>query len=290
MIDPGLYAVALGAGSLAALNPCGFALLPTYLLLLVDPGESTTSAALGRALRACAAMTVGFVAVFAVFAALVVPLSLAVEQHLPWVTVVIGVALVALGVRAAAGRSLGLRVPVVGRAPTGPGASAPAVALYGVAYATASLSCTVAPFLALASTATRTQSLLGGAGVVLAFAVGMGLLVGLLGVGVALARQGVVSGLRRAMPYVGRLSGGLLVVAGLYVAYYGWYEVRVLGGGSTQDPVVDAALAVQGAVARAVDAAGVPLLVVAAVVVVAAASAAVVGRRRRRSERTAVLR
>ena len=162
MIDPGLYAVALGAGALAALNPCGFALLPTYLLLLVDPGESTTSAALGRALRACAAMTVGFVAVFAVFAALVVPLSLAVEQHLPWVTVVIGVALVALGVRAAGrdARSASASRSWAGRRRV-PAPRAPAVALYGVAYATASLSCTVAPFLALASTATRTQSLAG---------------------------------------------------------------------------------------------------------------------------------
>ena len=281
MNDPGLYAVALGAGALAALNPCGFALLPTYLLLLVEPGERSTATALGRALRASAAMTTGFVAVFAVFAAVVVPLSLAVEQHLPWVTVLIGVGLVALGVRALSGGSIGVRAPVIGRAPTGPGASVPAVALYGVAYATASLSCTVAPFLALASSATRTQSLAAGAGVVLAFALGMGLLIGLLGVAVALARQGVVAGLRRALPYVGRLSGGLLVLAGLYVAYYGWYEIRVLGGGAVGDPVVDAALAVQGLLARAVGTGGLPLLAVAAVVVVAAASAVVLGRRRR---------
>ncbi len=281
MIDPGLYAVALGAGALAALNPCGFALLPTYLLLLVDPGESTISVALGRALRACAAMTAGFVAVFAAFAAVVVQLSLAVEQHLPWVTMLIGVVLVVLGVRALSGRSIGVRVPVVGRAPAGPGASIASMALYGVAYATASLSCTVAPFLALATTATRTQSLAGGVGIVLAFAVGMGLIIGLLGVGVALARQGVVAGFRRALPFVARLSGALLVLAGLYVTYYGWYEIRVLSGGAVGDPVVDAALAVQGALARTVGSGGTPLLVVAAGVVVAAASAVWFGRRHR---------
>ncbi len=35
MFDSPLLAVALGAGLLAAVNPCGFALLPAYLSLLV---------------------------------------------------------------------------------------------------------------------------------------------------------------------------------------------------------------------------------------------------------------
>ena len=39
MLD-GLLALALGAGMVAAINPCGFALLPAYLSLLVI-GDAT---------------------------------------------------------------------------------------------------------------------------------------------------------------------------------------------------------------------------------------------------------
>ncbi|HEU4426559.1 MAG TPA: cytochrome c biogenesis protein CcdA, partial [Pilimelia sp.] len=68
-------ALALAAGMLAAVNPCGFALLPAYLSLLVagdEPGGR--GAAVGRALLSTAAMTAGFVAVFGTFGVLVTPL------------------------------------------------------------------------------------------------------------------------------------------------------------------------------------------------------------------------
>ncbi|MFG3309512.1 hypothetical protein [Streptomyces wuyuanensis] len=60
----------LGAEMLAAVNPCGFALLPAYLSLLVLGDESpsrTVAVAVGRALAATAAMTAGFAAFFGVF-------------------------------------------------------------------------------------------------------------------------------------------------------------------------------------------------------------------------------
>jgi hypothetical protein len=41
-----------------------------------------------------------------------------------------------------------------------------------------------------------------------------------------------------------RIAGGLLVVAGAYVAYYGWYEIRVLNG-ATGDPIIDRGIEIQ---------------------------------------------
>ncbi len=265
-MDPVLLGIGLAAGAVAALNPCGFAMLPAYLALVVDrAGDDGAAAAAGRALRMTAGMTLGFVAVFAVFAAVVLPLSLALEQYLPQATVVIGVVLVALGAWLLSGRPLGLRVGSHGGAPTG---GLRSMVAYGVAYAVASLSCTVGPFLAVTASAARTGTVLAAAGVVLAFALGMAGVVGALAISVALARVELVRGLRRALPYVGRASGGLLVVAGLYVAYYGWYEARVFAGGDPQDPVVDTALAVQGWLSRLVLEAGPVLLLVVVVVVV----------------------
>jgi cytochrome c-type biogenesis protein len=70
-----------------------------------------------------------------------------------------------------------------------------------------------------------------------------------------------------------RLGGGLLFLVGAYLAYYGWYEIRVLRGTTVTDPVIDTAGAVQGRLAETLDTIGVPaiataldLLVLAAVV------------------------
>ena len=57
------YALALAAGMLAAVNPCGFALLPAYLSLLVVGGrdeqpETNRLGAVVRALALTGAMTV----------------------------------------------------------------------------------------------------------------------------------------------------------------------------------------------------------------------------------------
>lgn len=268
-MDPVALSLAVGAGLLAALNPCGFALLPAWLTLVVDrTGAGGRRPAVARAVGMAAAMTLGFVGVFGLFGALVVPLALSLERYLPWVTVVIGLALVAGGALLASGRELTLRLPGYRQAPTGGWLT---MVGYGVAYALASLSCTIAPFLAVLASTSRASGVGAGFAVVLAYAVGMGLLVGVLAVSVALARASLVGRLRAAMPWVSRLGGVLLVAAGAYVAWYGWYEIRVLGGGSTEDAVVDAALDVQSALARAVDGVGPVRLTAALAVLVLAA-------------------
>src|SRR3954470_20073666 len=139
---------------LGAVNPCGFALLPAYLSVLVagDPsrgplggaanaadGSRATLAAVSRALRCTVALTAGYVAVFGTFGLVLAPLTGWLLPRLPWLTVGFGLALVALGGWLVAGRSL----PVPGnrmRAPRLTG-SAASMVLFGMAYAIASLGC-----------------------------------------------------------------------------------------------------------------------------------------------------
>ena len=262
--------LALTAGMVAALNPCGFALLPAYLTLLVR--RTAGGNPVGRALGATAAMTAGFVAVFGAFGLVMVPLAISLGTFLSWATVVVGVALVLLGVWLLSGRELLVRLPRLGGgAPTGGPAS---MVAYGVAYAVASLSCTIAPFLAVTTSTFRLQSTPAGIAVFVAYALGMGLVVGVLAVSVALAQDGLVWRLRGAMPYVNRISGVLLVVAGAYVTYYGVYEIRLAGGRISDDPVVGAATAVQGAVSRFVTDVG-PWVVLAVLAVLVATGLAI---------------
>ncbi|WP_455361579.1 cytochrome c biogenesis CcdA family protein [Streptomyces sp. SYSU K21746] len=251
-------ALALTAGMLAAVNPCGFALLPAYLSILVLGDDSPTrTAAVGRALAATAAMTAGFTAVFALFGLAVAPVAGQVQQHLPWFTIGFGTLLALVGAWLLAGRTLPALLPKLRRAPAVT-RSLPSMALFGAAYAIASLGCTIAPFLAIVVSAFRSGSTAEGVVLFGAYAAGMGVIVGAAALTVALTRTARVGRLRRLGAVASRLGGGLLLLVGAYVAYYGWYEIRILRGGSVADPVIDAAGTVQRWIAESLNSIGVP--------------------------------
>ncbi|MEQ0576003.1 cytochrome c biogenesis protein CcdA, partial [Mycobacterium tuberculosis] len=76
----------------------------------------------------------------------------------------------------------------------------------------------------------------------------------LVGVLAAAARprgRGLADRLRGILPFVNLVSGALLVVVGLYVGYYGLYELRLIAGvgANPQDAVIAAAGRLQGALA-----------------------------------------
>ncbi len=267
----GPFALALAAGMAATINPCGFALLPAYLSAFVgldDRGSRVSAVA--RGLGVSAVLTAGFVTVFGLFGLIVTPLSLRLEEYLPWATIVIGLSLVGLGIALLMGKQLVVNLPKFQKG--GADGTLLSMYLFGVSYAVASLSCTIGPFLAVTSSTFKSEDYLSGVTVFVLYGVGMGIVVGLLTVAVALARSGVVAKFRSLLPIMNKVAGVLLVVAGFYVAYYGWYEVRLFNGSeSGEDPVVDTAVRIQTwLVNRVPDTAAAPWFAAAGVMVLAA--------------------
>jgi cytochrome c biogenesis protein CcdA len=223
---------AFAAGMIATVNPCGFALLPAYLsYYLGQTGDDAEAAATPRAvLRAVgvgASLTAGFLLVFGIMGVAWSAVASSIGSRLPWVTSVLGVGVVVLGVAMLAGFEPVARLPklAVGKG----GQEAWSTFLFGISYAVASLSCTVPIFSGLLST-TFSESYSAGIRTFVAFGLGMGALVTALTIAVALARQGLVRMMRDLAPHFGRISGVLLVITGAVVAYYGWAEVRQLDG------------------------------------------------------------
>jgi cytochrome c biogenesis protein CcdA len=270
-VDQDLVGLAFGAGLVAALNPCGFAMLPAYLALVVGGEDVGRRAAVGRAVTATAAMAVGFVVVFGGFGVLAVSVASTVQRYLPYATVVIGIVLVALGIWLLTGREITALRGVARGARWAPTARLGSMFGYGVSYAIASLSCTVGPFLAVTAAGLR-GSAVGAAAVYVAYAAGFTLIVGVLALAAALTNSAVVDRMRRIVPYVNRISGALLVLVGSYVGYYGLYEIRLFAGiDNPDDPVIAAAARVQGAIAGWVHQHGAwPWLLALAVLMVAA--------------------
>jgi cytochrome c biogenesis protein CcdA len=241
--------LAFAAGMVAALNPCGFAMLPAYLILVIRDEAPGRLIAVGRALAATATMTLGFVVVFAMFGLLTVPAATAIQRNLPYVTVTIGVILVVIGGWLVSGREFMLpRIALLTNLV--PTAKVGSMFGYGVAYAIASLSCTIGPFLAVTASSLESGRIVDGLVAHLAYAAGLGLVVGALALLVALAGTELVRQSRRILKYVNRFGGALTMLVGLYVAYYGLYEIRLIGpDGDPRDSIISAAGRIQRAVA-----------------------------------------
>ncbi len=280
----GPYALALAAGMAATVNPCGFAMLPAYLSAFVGLDQRGDRVdAVRRALVVSLTLTAGFVLVFGLFGLVVTPFALRLEQHLPWVTIVIGVGLVGLGIALLAGKQLVLRIPKLERG--GSDGTLPSMFVFGVSYAIASLSCTIGPFLAITTTTFRTENWISGLGIFVTYAIGMGVVIALLTVSVALARSALVQRFRNLVPKMNRIAGGLLVVAGAYVAWFGWYEIRVLRG-QLGDPIVERASRIQTWLVNAIVPGDPARFVLTVLALAVAAAAVVVVVRRRTTTRT----
>jgi cytochrome c biogenesis protein CcdA len=207
-------------GMVATVNPCGFVLLPTYLMYFLGI-EATRSdserATVRRALLVGAAVTAGFMVVFVLVGGVTKWSTDWVLANAKYVTGIAGLAFVVLGIAMLFGFKLRIATPTlaVGERDT----TVRSMFVYGIVYATVSLSCTLALFAPLLFDRGSV-----GAGVVngAAFALGMGLLVTALTVALAVANHALLRVLRVAMQHVQALAGAFVLLSGLYLLYYFW--------------------------------------------------------------------
>ncbi len=236
MIDAPL-ALAFTAGLVATVNPCGFAMLSAYLSWYVGaeggPGDqpSTLAVRLGRALLVGAAVSVGFLIVFVATGAPVTAGVRSFIDYVPWVAMVIGVALVGLGIALLSGREVTVALPKP-QAATRTRRLRSMVA-FGASYAVASLSCTLPVFLVVvASTFTRSD-VASGVATFAVYAAGMSVVLLAVTVAVAVAHHSLVRRIRGFARYLNRIAGGLLVLAGGYIVYYWAFNLGTDPGQTT---------------------------------------------------------
>ncbi len=220
------FGYAFGAGMLAAVNPCGFALLPAYLGLYLGSRERGTRPArrLLLALRVAATLTVAFVLTFAVAGAMVAAAGASLGPALPVVGLVVGLALAAAGAHVLAGGTLPTGLADRATARLSGLAAAQGMrgyAAYGMAYAAASLGCALPIFLTVVGMASAAHDPARSAAQLLLYGVGMGFVITVLTVATALARAVAWRRVRAAgARLLGPATGVLLVATGAYVTAY----------------------------------------------------------------------
>ncbi|HAS10597.1 MAG TPA: hypothetical protein DCS55_08800 [Acidimicrobiaceae bacterium] len=231
-------ALAFTAGMVATFNPCGFSLLPAYLGAFVagDAAELRADQRVVRAVGVAAAVSLGFVVVFATAGLVIDQLTGATRERLPWVTISVGAALVLAGVAMVLGwkPSIAVRGPDLASGRRG----IAAMTGYGATFAVASLSCTIGPFLAVTGVA-LTQSTTLGIATYVAYALGMGTIILAISVFAALAHTTLIQAMRNLTRVMTRLGGALMIAAGGYAVWYGRWELGVYAGDLEGDPVID---------------------------------------------------
>jgi len=224
---------AFGAGMIAAVNPCGFAMLPAYLSLYLGAREDEFAkrspvARMLRALLVGATVCLGFILLFGLAGIVISAAGNALLGVMPWVAILIGVALILLGLWVLAGRTLyfGIFERFASKVGDPSAVSVRGFFLFGLAYGTASLSCTLPVFLVVVGGGIAAGGFLAGAGQFLGYSLGMASVFMALTLALAFFKQGLVAKLRKAAPYVQLASAVLLVLAGAYMISYWWSRLN----------------------------------------------------------------
>lgn len=227
------------AGVLAAVNPCGFVLLPAYLVYFLGLDGATPQsqrASLIRALTVSSSVSGGFIAVFLLVGVITRLFTRAIQDNAKYVAFGIGFVFVGAGVAMLAGwkPSVATGALAVRRDRT-----VRAMFLYGVAYAVASIGCTLPLLTSVVFGSFSRHGTASGIVSVALYGAGMAMLVSALTVSTAFARGGLLSVSRAVMRHLHRVSAVLVTATGAYLIAYWWGPVTDSLGSNSVTGTVD---------------------------------------------------
>jgi len=268
--------LSFGSGLLAAVNPCGFVLLPTYLMyfLGVSGRPGTQRATVRRALLVSAALSAGFMTVFVIVGGISRLFTDWLNQNAKYLALLIGVALVILGIAMLFGYRLPFSTP---KLETGKrDQTIASMYIFGLAYAIASIGCTIGPFSATVLGTIDTDGFFQGVVAIALYGIAMSLLITTLTVTLALAQGGLLKSLRTGMKYVETASAVVMILSGLYLSWYWFNDIR----DKYDDDLTGRVLNWQEQIAQYIDNNRLVLAIIFAVIVGSALTYTFVSRRR----------
>jgi len=217
----GNFAYSFILGVMAAVNPCGFVLLPTYLVYYLgtelNREDETKTTTLRRGLSVGMAVSSGFIGLFLVVGIISRAFTTVISENAKYAALVIGIALVAMGIA----MLFGWKPPVAQ-----PNVSVERerttwnMFLFGIVYAIASIGCTIGLLISVILGSVNRHGFVSGVISIVLYGLGMGLLVTSLTVALAFARVGLVSTIKKSFKWFDKVSAVFVVLTGLYLSWY----------------------------------------------------------------------
>jgi cytochrome c-type biogenesis protein len=207
----------LSAGMVSAFNPCGIALLPSYVSYLIGGESKKTSfpSALGQGIALGTSMTLGFLTVFVLMGLALTFVGKQLTEAVPWFSFAIAVLVALLGAGMLFGKHLSIKSFSIqikqGKL---------SIYFYGVGYALASLGCTLPAFLMVLSQSLVERDILGVITKFVIYSAGMGLVVTAITIISLISKQYANRFLEKYIPVIEKLAALIIFVSGIYLVYY----------------------------------------------------------------------
>lgn len=218
----GNFAYSFVLGVLAAVNPCGFVLLPTYLIFFLGTREEpnlATGERLRRALIVSSGISIGFLAIFFVIGVISRLFTQWIELNAKYASLAIGVVLLGGGARMLTGWTPKFASPQMNGVQS---KTFRATIIYGLAYAVASIGCTIGFLTTAVFGSIALNGFVSGVLSILLYGLGMAMLVTALTVSLAFAKTGLVTVIKNKLHIVQRLGAFFVTLTGIYLVFY-WY-------------------------------------------------------------------
>jgi len=224
-LDPGLTTLALISGMAAVFSPCGIAMLPAYIAMYFDKKESSKANNLKKGILFGLTVTLSFIVVFILIGLALSIFGRGLVVYTPWIALFLGFLLVILGALMIAGKNISIFSKNLNKFSdklkmNNSSNQYKVFFLFGIGYAIAALSCTFPLFLTIFSIALTSGGTLGSLYAFLLYASGMGIMMIGISIGAATSKEFVSDKLKKVMPHVHKISGFIILLAGLYIIYY----------------------------------------------------------------------
>lgn len=209
-------------GVMSAVNPCGFVLLPTYLIYYLGTElqrQESVAITLRRALLVGSAVSSGFVGLFLIVGVITQSLTTAVLDNSKYFAFVVGLGLVVMGAMMLAGWKPRIAQPNVSLQRERTYRN---MFLFGIAYAVASIGCTLGFLTSAVFGSVGRHGFVSGVLSISLYGVGMASLVIALTVALAFAQMNIVSSLKKSFRFFDKVSAFFVLITGLYLTWY-WY-------------------------------------------------------------------
>ena len=221
----GNFAYSFVLGVLAAVNPCGFVLLPTYLIFFLGTREEpnlSTAERLRRALIVSSGISIGFLAIFFVIGVISRLFTQWIELNAKYASLAIGVVLLVGGARMLTGWTPKFASPQMNGVQS---KTFRATIIYGLAYAVASIGCTIGFLTTAVFGSIALNGFVSGVFSILLYGLGMAMLVTALTVSLAFAKTGLVIVIKSRLNIIQRLGAFFVTLTGVYLIFYWWAAI-----------------------------------------------------------------
>lgn len=207
-------------GVLAFLAPCAVALLPGYIVAFISrnsEGDPTVARRMARGLKLALLSILGILVIYSIAGAMIIVAAQILKDYMKWITISMGAVLIVLGFLMVIGKNISFSLNMNNATHR---TEAVEAFIFGIAYAIGALGCLFPLFLVVATQAMAAPTLWMGASYIGAYFVGIS---GMMIVTILLstfAKDMLMKYLRKILPHMERITGGLLILAGIYVIHY----------------------------------------------------------------------